>query len=87
MLVKSKERKEVFFRDIEVGQVFKDENNDIFMKVHLEDDDIYCPVCNADICINDEKGCTGAVELGSGLVYDFEGHSTVEIVQGYFIEE
>lgn len=88
MLVRAKERTETFFRDVKVGQVFRDENNDFFMKVHLEDDDICCPRCDEDIRINDEKGTAiYAVDLSSGLVYEFDSHSTVEIVQGAFIEE
>ena len=87
MIVKAKERKEMIFQELEVGQVFKDENNDIFMKVRLEDDDICCPRCDLDLSINDEKGNTSAVELSTGLVYDFEWCEKVRPIQGYFIEE
>lgn len=87
MLVKAKERKEIFFREVKVGQVFRDDNEYIYMKVNLENNYICCPICDSDIGINDEKGITYAVELNSGLVYEFDPHSTVEIVQGYFIEE
>lgn len=89
MLVRVKERTETFFKDVKVGQVFRDDNNDdIFMKVALEDDYVCCPRCDEDIRINDEKGTAiYAVDLSSGLVYEFDSHSTVEIVQGAFVEE
>lgn len=89
MLVRAKERKEIFFKDIKVGQVFrKDRSEYIFMKVFLEDDFIVCPNCDEDIRINDEKGSGFyAVELSTGLVYEFDSHLIVEIVQGAFIEE
>lgn len=88
MLVRAKERTETFFNDIKIGQVFKDEDDDIFMKVHLEDDYICCPRCDQDIRIHEEKGIAiYAVKLSSGLVYEFDEHATVEIVQGAFIEE
>lgn len=88
MLVKTKERKETFFKDVKVGQVFrKRHDEEIYMKIELEDDCICCPRCDLDLSINDEKGITYAVELNSGLVYEFDEHSMVEIVQGAFIEE
>ena len=88
MIVKSKERKEIFFKDIKVGQVFREYRDEgIYMKIKLEDDCICCPRCDLDLSINDEKGITYAVELNSGLVYEFDEHSMVEIVQGAFIEE
>ena len=86
MVVKSKERKEIFFKDIKVGQVFR-EDDDIYMKVRLEDDYICCPRCDEDIHINDETSGYFGVDLESGLVYEFDIHSTVEPIQGYFIEE
>lgn len=88
MLVRTKERKEIFFKDVKVGQVFREYNEeDVYMKVSLEDDFICCPRCDEDIHINDEKGMASAVNLASGLVYDFEPQTTVEIIQGAFIEE
>lgn len=88
MLVKTKERKETFFKDITVGQVFREGNNeDIFMKIDFEDDYVFCPRCDKDIHISDEKGITYAVELKSGLVYEFAPCSIVEVVQGAFIED
>lgn len=88
MIVKAKERKGVFFKDVKVGQVFREDNNEyIFMKIDFEDEYICCPRCDLDLSINDEKGITYAVELNSGLVYEFDEHSMVEIVQGAFVEE
>jgi hypothetical protein len=88
MLVRIKERRDIFFKDVKVGQVFREDNNEyVFMKIEFEDDYICCPRCDTDISINDEKGKTYAVELNSGLVYEFDPHSTVEIVQGAFVEE
>lgn len=88
MLVRTKERKEIFFKDVKVGQVFREySEEDVYMKVSLEDDFICCPRCDEDIHINDEKGMASAVNLASGLVYDFEPQTTVEIIQGAFIEE
>lgn len=88
MIVKSKERKEIFFKDVKVGQVFREYGEeDVYMKVSLEDDFICCPRCDEDIHINDEKGMDYAVNLTLGLVYEFDSHTTVEIIQGAFIEE
>jgi uncharacterized C2H2 Zn-finger protein len=54
MIVKSKERKEIFFKDVKVGQVFREHGEeDVYMKVSLEDDFICCPRCDEDIHIND----------------------------------
>ena len=86
MIVKSKERKEVFFRDIKVGQVFRDDEG-IFMKIQLEDDYIVCPRCNEDIHISDVNCTEYAVELTTGLTYEMSGHIMVEPIQGYFVEE
>lgn len=88
MLVKVKGRKEIFFKEVKVGQVFREcRDEEIYMKIKLEDDCICCPRCDLDLSINDEKGIAYAVELSSGLVYEFDEHSMVEIVQGAFIEE
>lgn len=88
MLVRTKERKEIFFKDVKVGQVFREySEEDVYMKVSLEDDYICCPRCDENIHINDEKGMAYAVDLASGLVYEFDSHTTVEIIQGAFIEE
>lgn len=88
MIVKSKKREEIFFKDVKVGQVFREcHDKEIYMKIELEDDCICCPRCDLNLSINDEKGITYAVELNSGLVYEFDEHSMVEIVQGAFIEE
>lgn len=88
MLVRTKERKGVFFKDVKVGQVFREDNNEyIFMKIDFEDEYICCPRCDQDFRITDEKGLAYAVELKSGLVYEFDEHLTVEVVQGAFVEE
>jgi hypothetical protein len=88
MLVKTKERKEIFFKEVKVGQVFREcRDEEVYMKIRFEDDCICCPRCDLDLSINDEKDITYAVELSSGLVYEFDEHSMVEIVQGAFIEE
>lgn len=88
MIVKAKEREEIYFKDVKEGQVFKQYADDsIYMKVGFEDDSICCPRCDEDIHISEEKGMGYAVELNSGLIYDFDTHSTVEIIQGTFIEE
>lgn len=88
MLVKTKERKETLFKDIKIGQVFRDNNNEsIFVKIYFEDDYICCPECEEDININNEKGEVYAVELDSGLVYEFDPRSIVEIIRGAFVED
>ena len=88
MIVKAKERKEMIFQELKVGEVFRAyRDEDIYMKIKLEDDCICCPRCDLDLNINDEKGITYAVELNSGLVYEFDEHSMVEIAQGAFVEE
>lgn len=87
MIVKAKERKEMIFQELEVGQVFKNDKGSIFMKVRFEDVYVCCPSCDEDIQINDEKGDTSAVELSTGLIYDFEWCTHVKPIQGYFIEE
>lgn len=85
MLVRAKERKELIFQELKVGEVFKANDGAILMKVRFEDDCICCPRCDMTININDEK--IYAVELNSGLMYEFDEYSTVEIIQGAFIEE
>ena len=87
MIVKAKERKEMIFQELKVGEVFEDNDGDILMKVRFEDDYVCCPRCDEDIHINDERGDSGAVELSTGLVYDFEWCEKVRPIQGYFIEE
>lgn len=86
MIVKSKEKKEVFFRDIKVGQVFKNDEC-VLMKTRLEDDYVVCPRCDEDIHITDVNCTEYAVELSTGLIYEMSGHIMVEPIQGYFIEE
>jgi hypothetical protein len=85
MIVRTKERKEIFFKDIPVGQVFR-EDDALFMKVQLNDDVIGCPRCDENIDLERELGEL-AVELSSGLIYEFELHAVVELVEGSFIEE
>ena len=88
MIVKAKEREKIYFKDIKVGQVFRECGGEtIYMKVSLEDDYICCPECGEDFHINNEKNMVYAVELNRGLIYDFDTHTTVEIVQGAFTEE
>lgn len=84
MVVRAKEMKGTFFKDIKVGQVFRDIDSDnIFMKVNFEDNYFYCPRCGEEIPINDDY----AVELKSGLLYGFNSFEEVEIIQGAFVEE
>ena len=87
MIIKAKKRKEMLFQELEVGQVFEGDEGSIFMKVRFGDVYVCCPSCDEDIHINDEKGDTSAVELSTGLVYDFEWCEKVRPIQGYFIEE
>ena len=87
MIVKAKERKEMSFQELKVGEVFEGNEGAIFMKVRFEDDYICCPRCDEDIHINDEKENTSAVELSTGSIYDFEWCERVKPIQGYFIEE
>lgn len=86
MIVKAKEREEIFFRDIKIGQVFRDDEG-VFMKMRLEDDYVVCPRCDEDIHISDVNCTEYAVELTTGLAYEISGHTVVEPIQGYFIEE
>lgn len=86
MIVKSREKKEVLFRDIKVGQVFKNDEG-VFVKIRLEDDYIVCPRCDEDIHITDINCTEYAVELTTGLAYEISGHIMVEPIQGYFVEE
>lgn len=89
MLVKTKEKSMTIFKDIEVGQVFRDNDSGIIcMKVDLEDDYICCPRCDEEININDEKGkAIYAVELETGMIFAFENLEQVEIIQGAFVED
>lgn len=88
MLVKTKERKKTFFKDIPVGQIFREGNNEeVFMKIDFADDYICCPICEVDISIKDATDKTHAVKLKSGLVYEFEPYSAVNVTQGAFIED
>ena len=88
MIVKAKEKKEAYFKDVKVGQVFRECGEEtIYMKVSFEDDFICCPNCGADFHINNEKDMVYAIELNRGLIYEFDTYSTVEIVKGAFIEE
>lgn len=86
MIVKTKEKEKIYFKDVKVGQVFREWGEEtIYMKVSLED--ACCPECGEDFHINNKKNRVYAVELNYGLIYEFDIHSTVEIVQGAFIEE
>ncbi len=88
MIVKAKEREEIYFKDIKVGQVFREYGEEpIYMKVSLEDDFICCPECGEDFHINNEKSMVYAVDLNYGHIYEFSSLTIVEIVQGAFIEE
>lgn len=85
MKIKAKNKTEVLFKDIPVGQVFR-EDDALFMKVLLNDDVIGCPRCDENIDLERELGEL-AVELSSGLIYQFELHAVIELVEGSFIEE
>lgn len=88
MIVKAKEKEKIYFKDVKIGQVFREYGEEtIYMKVSLEDDLICCPRCDEDIHINEEKGTGYAVELNSGHLYDFSSLTKVENVQGAFTEE
>lgn len=85
MRTKAKSKTEVYFKDIPFGQVFRTDE-DLFMKVQLNDDIVECSRCGESIDLERELGEL-AVELGSGLIYQFELHRVVELVEGTFIEE
>lgn len=85
MIVKTKERKENFFKDIKVGQVFKGDY-ELFMKISFDDDFIVCPQCGEGIYAEKELGGI-AVHLETGNIYKFNNCDSVEIVTGSFIEE
>ena len=88
MIVKAKEKEKIYFKDVKIGQVFRECGwETIYMKVNFEDDSICCPDCGEDFHINNEKNRVYAVELNRGLIHEFSSLSTVEIVQGAFIEE
>lgn len=85
MRIKAKNKTEVLFKDVSVGQVFREEGA-LFMKVLLNDDIIACPRCDESIDLERELGEL-AVELSSGLIYEFALHAVVELIEGSFIEE
>ena len=86
MRLKLKERKEITFQEVGIGQIFKYDDS-IFMKVDFENDYICCPRCEEDINIYDQTGDCWAVELSKGSIYEFDTNKLVEPIQGYFIEE
>ena len=86
MRLKLKERKEITFQQVGIGQIFKYDDS-IFMKVDFENDYICCPRCEEDINIYDQTGDCWAVELSKGSIYEFDTNKLVEPIQGYFIEE
>ena len=85
MFVKSKNLKTKDFKDIEGGTVFRI-NNELFMKVFLDDDYIACPRCDEDIYAGRELGGI-AVPLKSGDINNTGDWECVEIVTGSFVEE
>jgi hypothetical protein len=85
MKIKAKNKTEVLFKDIPFGQVFR-EDDALFMKVQLNDEVIGCRRCGESIDLERELGEL-AVELSSGMVYEFELHAVIELVEGSFIEE
>ena len=85
MKIKAKNKTEVFFKDIPFGQVFR-EDGALFMKVQLNNEVIGCPRCDESIDLERELGEL-AVELSSGMIYEFELHAVIELVEGSFIEE
>ena len=85
MRTKAKSKTEAYFIDIPFGQVFRTDEV-LFMKVQLNDDIVECSRCGESIDLERELGEL-AVELGSGLIYQFELHRVVELVEGSFIEE
>ena len=86
MRLKLKERKEITFQEVGIGQIFKYYDS-IYMKVDFENDYICCPRCEEDINIYDQTGDCWAVELSKGSIYEFDTNDWVELIQGYFIEE
>ena len=86
MRLKLKERKEITFQEVGIGQIFKYDDS-IFMKVDFENDYICCPRCEEDINIYDQTGDCWAVELSKGSIYELDTNNWVEPIQGYFIEE
>ena len=88
MIVKAKDRQEIYFKDIKIGQVFREYGGEtVYMKVKFEDDYVCCPECGEVLHINNEKKGVYAVELNRGLIYEFSSLSKVEIVEGTFVEE
>ena len=85
MYVQSKKLQTRDFKDIEGGTVFRI-NNELFMKVFLDDDYIACPRCDEDIYAGRELGGI-AVHLKSGDINKIGDWECVEIVTGSFVEE
>ena len=88
MIVKTKEKEKIYFKDVKVGQVFRECGEEtIYMKVDFENDYICCPRCEEDINIYDQTGDCWAVELSKGSIYEFNVDDCVEPIQGCFIKE
>lgn len=85
MVVKSKNLQVKNFNEISSGTVFRYEN-ELFMRVFLEDDYIVCPRCSEDIYAGKELGGL-AVCLETGDVYRFDERNNVEVIVGAFVEE
>ncbi len=85
MVVKSKSLPTKAFKDIEGGTVFRSDN-ELFMKVYLDEDYIVCPRCDEDIYAGKELGGL-AVHLETGDVNKFDDWESVDIVTGSFVEE
>lgn len=85
MVVKSKSLPTKVFKDIEGGAVFRSDN-ELFMKVCLDEDYIVCPRCDEDIYAGKELGGL-AVHLETGDVSKFDDWESIDIVTGSFVEE
>ena len=85
MKTKTKHTPTKAFKDIERGAVFRDDD-ELFMKVFMDDDYIACPRCDEDIYAGKELGGI-AVHLETGDVHKFNDWDCFEIVNGTFVEE
>ena len=85
MEVKTKRIPTKAFKDIDTGTVFRDDD-ELFMKVFMDDDYMVCPHCDEDIYAGKELGGV-AVHLATGDVHKFDDWNHYEIVNGAFVEE
>lgn len=85
MIVKEKNRDRMCFNQMNVGTVFRDDDC-MYMKIRIADDNLSCPRCDEDIHISDE--IVGfAVDIETGTVYQLNEWDSYELVNGAFIEE